>query len=234
MSILFLVRVTVFGLVGFAGLSFLLIIIGGLIPVNRTFKNNAEGITIYLSSNGMHTDFILPICHEQFDWEKIIDLDQFAITNRKTGYLGIGWGDRAIYLELTDWAELKPGLALKTLFWPTPTILHVKAYDELPGSDPGWKYFHSVTISSGQYLALCEYILDFFQLDAGQKTQLVEGKGYTDSDNFYEAAGTYHLFSTCNTWISCGLEKIGVRTAFWAPTDRAIFYQLQQIKGSVN
>lgn len=225
----FLFKVAILGIFSLLSIASLLMILGIIIPKNRRFNENAEGVTIYLTSNGYHTDFILPIQQELFNWQPFIDLENYAITNKDTGYLGLGWGDRAIYLDLAEWSELTLKMGLKTLFWPTPPLLHVTAYDKLPMEDKKLKQLQSITLSPNQYLQLCHYILGFFKVDKQLNVQLLKGKGYTPNDNFYEAIGKYHLFNTCNTWVSRGLSRIGVRTAWWTPIDRGIFYQLQKV-----
>ncbi|MEM6321655.1 MAG: TIGR02117 family protein [Bacteroidota bacterium] len=229
MSILLLLKVACLGIFGLIAVAAILLFLGILIPKNRAFNKQTEGVTIYLSSNGFHTDFVLPIQQTCFSWQPFVDFDKYAILNKDSGYLGIGWGDRAIYLDLADWSELTLKMAVKTMFWPTPTTMHVTAYNQLPKNEVRIKQFQAITISTSQYLQLCCYILGFFEVNAQQKIQLIEGKGYTEKDNFYEAVGKYHLFNTCNTWVSRGLARIGVRAPFWTPLDRGIFYQLRKI-----
>ncbi|MEM1120825.1 MAG: TIGR02117 family protein [Bacteroidota bacterium] len=229
MSILLLLKVACLGIFGLVLVAAILLFLGILIPKNKTFNKQSEGVTIYLSGNGFHTDFVLPIQHASFDWQPFVDLDKYDFLNKETGYLAIGWGDRAIYLDLADWSELTLKMAVKPMFWPTPTAMHVTAYDNLPEDDAPIKRFQAITISTNQYLQLCCYILGFFEVNAQQRIQLIEGRGYTEKDNFYEAVGKYHLFNTCNTWVSRGLARIGVRAPFWTPLDRGIFYQLRKI-----
>ena len=42
------------------GLYLLAALLGSLIPVNRGWKEPAQGITIYVADNGLHSDLILP------------------------------------------------------------------------------------------------------------------------------------------------------------------------------
>lgn len=175
----------------------------------------------------MHTDFILPTKNEIFDWTQIIDSQYYETTLQENTHLGIGWGDKAVYLDIATWGELTFKMGLTTLFLPTPTILHITAYPTLPNSEIK---ISKTTISQNQYLQLCEFIMAYFKIDSNQEIQYIENAGYTANDNFYHAIGKYHAFVTCNTWVNKGLKKIGVRTPLWTPLDKGIFYQFDRIR----
>lgn len=207
---------------------FLFAFFGTLIPHNRKFRPPSNGVTLYLSTNGMHTDFVLPTKNELFDWAQIIDNQNFKLNFTSSTYFGIGWGDRAIYLDIAEWSELTFNMGLKTLFLPTDSILHVTAYESVPSVDN--LVVKKTIISNQQYLQLCQFIVAYFKLDNNQQVQLIKNAGYTENDNFYQANGKYHALYTCNTWINRGLKNIGVRTPLWTPLDKGIFYQFERIK----
>ena len=100
----------------------LLTLIGIIVPSNKKFKPAENGITIYISTNGLHTDFILPCVNDFFDWTKWVSNQDYSSELSKDHYLSFGWGDRAIYLDLDSWDNLTIALTLKTLLWPTPTF----------------------------------------------------------------------------------------------------------------
>ncbi len=207
-------------------LYFLIAFISNFIPVNEKFKPPLTGIELHLSTNGMHTDFILPAKNEVFDWTSIIEDTNFELGITKNTYLGIGWGDKAVHLDIGTWSELTIKMGLATLFLPTPTILHITAYNQLPFATMNVK---KTLISETQYLQLCQYIIGYFKVGTRQKAQLIEDVGYTPNDIFYQAVGKYHAFATCNTWVNKGLKKSGVRAPLWSPLDKGIFYQFGKI-----
>ena len=204
----------------------LLALLGTFIPANRKFIPKSQGVDLYLSTNGMHTDFVLPTCNELFDWTQYVDEKCFKTTLNSSTYLGIGWGDKSIYLDIAEWSELTLKMGLATLFLPTPSILHVTAYETPPNEA---MKVSKTRISNSQYLQLCHFILGYFEVNANQKIQLIEGVGYTENDNFYRAKGKYHALATCNSWVSKGLKKIGVRAPLWTPFDKGIFYQFDKV-----
>ncbi|MEM8910115.1 MAG: DUF2459 domain-containing protein, partial [Bacteroidota bacterium] len=78
----------------------LLLLIGTLIPVNRRFHPTRDGIDLYLSTNGLHTSFVLPAKNEFFDWSELIDKQFFQHPLSENTHLSIGLGDKAFYLDV--------------------------------------------------------------------------------------------------------------------------------------
>ncbi len=218
-----LIGKVVLGVVIFIGSYLLLAFLLGILPVNRQFHNVQDGVTIYLSSNGVHTDIVVPVETPQYNWREVFPDSDFRAQIAQAPYLGIGWGDKGFYLETPTWAELKPSVAFRAAFIPSPTAMHVTYHLEEPV--PGEKC-RRVKISRDQYQNLIEYIENSFQRN-GDNIILIPDKGYEDTDNFYEAKGAYNMIKTCNMWVVGGLKRIGVRTAFWSPFDRGLLYQLR-------
>ncbi len=208
----------------------LLLPLGALIPVNSKYRPTRNGIEIYLSTNGMHVDFILPTKNHLFNWHQLIDSQPFAKKIQDYPFLGLGWGDWNFYVELDEWENLSPQIAANALLNPnTPTLMHITGYEELPYDK---LRVAKVVLSNSQYLQLCDFIYTAFDLNQKQAIDLLPNLGYTEHDNFYKANGSYHAFHTCNYWVNKGLKKIGVRTALWSPLDRGIFYQLGKVKSA--
>ncbi|NBC06666.1 MAG: TIGR02117 family protein [Bacteroidetes bacterium] len=214
-------------LVGFLAFVLLYSLAGLLcftIPANRQYQNIRRDIEIYVVSNGVHVDYVLPSISPYFNWNKVLDDRHYETPLTEQTYLGIGWGDRGFYLEVDEWKNLKPSVAARAMLIPTPTLMHITAHPELP---MGQKRLASIHLSAEQYLQLCDYICSYFREEAGQAIHL-PGKGYTVNDSFYEAKGAYHAFNTCNFWINRGLIKIGVRAPIWSHGGGGIFYQLKK------
>ena len=204
---------------------FLLAFVLGVLPVNARFLPSEAGVQIYVLSNGVHTDIVVPTVTEEIDWRESIEPATFAADIRQARYLGIGWGDKGFYLETPTWAELKPSVAFRAAFLPSPTAMHVTYHLQPPMVDDKC---HPIRISREQYRRLIVYIQQSFQRQSGAPI-LISGAGYGTTDNFYEAIGKYNMIKTCNMWVVKGLKEIGVRTAVWSPFDKAIFFQLRNL-----
>lgn len=175
----------------------------------------SETIQIFVRSNGIHTDFIVPIQTTSKNWRNLIDFRDFeAIDSNRVNYLSFGWGDRGFYLETPTWDDLKVSTIIQAAFLPSPTVMHIDCWSTPPRISENCK---SIDLQTFQYETLITYIENSFHKDAKGNIQLIPNKGYHDSDNFYKAEGSYHLFNTCNNWTNQGLKQAQVKTALWSP-----------------
>lgn len=204
---------------GYLLIAFLL----SITPVNRNAQPLAEGIEIFIESNGVHTDFVLPIITNVIDWKTLFPASHFQnIRPDLMTHVAFGWGDQGFYLETPTWADLKASTAVKALFLKSPSAMHVTySYHPKPA-----EYRKPMLISPAQYEQLVAYILDSFAKDAGQNVILIPGKGYRRNDAFYNAKGSYSMYKTCNEWTGKGLRKIGVKTGVWTPFAQSILHHL--------
>lgn len=228
-SVLIFIGKLILGLLALTVLYFSMAFLLSWLPKHRHYTNSKKGFDVYVISNGVHADFLLPINKLPSEWLKNIDLNDFGFSKNQSKYLGFGWGDRGFYLNTPSWAELKFSTAVNALFLPSPTLMHVTAYEKIPLEK---KYLEKLTLSPTQFSTLCNHIWDSFSKDSNNKITFLPNKGSTPNDNYYEACGSYHLFNTCNFWINNGLRKTGVRTSIWTPLDKGIFYQLRKIPNS--
>ncbi|MCX2742761.1 DUF2459 domain-containing protein [Mangrovivirga sp. M17] len=188
---------------------FLIAIILTWIPVNSDFDTSKGENQIYLSTNGVHADIIIPI--EYFDSDFINQLD----ADPSVKYLSFGWGDQNFYLNTPTWADLTFNNAVKALFIDSPTLIHLTKYS---GISQHWVRTH---VNQTQLEKLKSQILNSFEFK-NDKLQVLEGAGYHSNDNFYKATGSYNLFNTCNSWTNKVLKNSGLRACVWTPFDFGI------------
>lgn len=180
------------------------------LPAKTKLFSGEKDKRIYLSSNGVHLDIILPL-------ELLpLALRQQLASSPNTELLGIGWGDKGFYLETPTWAELSPVVAVEAMFLPSPTAMHVTEHRAVA---PGWS---PVDLSQEQLDLLNEYIHSYFSVDEAGNIHEIADAGYTARDRFYEAEGNYSCFMTCNTWVNVAMKEIGVETAVWTPMARGV------------
>ena len=177
-----------------------------------------DSIRIYITSNGIHTDLILPVKTPYIDWRSKIALQHFAGADSTFTHIGFGWGDRAFYMQTPEWSDLRLEVALAAIFWPTPSAMHVE-YIRRP-LKPN-KYQRPINISPQQYQQLVNYISGSFQTQNGQFIR-IPGKGYTATDNFYEAREKFYFPKNCNYWVNKGLKAADLKAAFFAPFPYAV------------
>lgn len=183
-------------------------------------KNAPAEMEMYIKTNGVHTDLVLPIKSEEIDWSKEIKFDHTISKDSNYQYVAIGWGDKGFYLETPQWADLKFSVAFKAAFGLSTTAIHTTFYKNLQEGESCKK----LKISKNQYARLIQYIRNSLQKDTnGHFINIQTKANYNKFDAFYEANGSYSLLHTCNTWANNGLKSCGQKCCFWTPFDKGIF-----------
>lgn len=179
-------------------------------------------VTIYVKTNGVHTDICLPVESELFDWKTILPVSDYPNANG-FNYVSIGWGDKGFFLDTPEWSDLTFSTAVNAAFLPSGTAMHAAYLSQPPKVSDA---VATVFIDDVAHNKLIDFIQESFQL-SGNKTQLIPNKGYWHNDNFYEAKGNYHLFNTCNAWTNEALQTIGVKTGWYALSSDGIMSHLK-------
>ena len=190
------------------------------ITVNKNAPQEG-GITIYILTNGAHTDIVVPLRSEVMDWSGSVTAEHTLGKDTTARYVAFGWGDKGFYLDIPTWDDLTLGIAFRASFWLSTTAMHVTFYHVMAEGER----CRSIRIDEKQYGDLVKYITDSFQKDADGKFILIETDAvYGTDDAFYEAVGRYSLFYTCNTWANGALKACGQKAALWTAFDTGIFY----------
>lgn len=189
------------------------------IKVDRE-ADDGNDVQIYILSNGVHTDIVVPAKNEQFDWTSLVKYQHTLGKDSSANWLAMGWGDKGFYLQTPTWAELKASVAFKAAFGLSSSAIHATYYKRLTQSE----LCRPIYISKKQYERLVQHILGSFDRDAtGSLQHIVTDAVYGNSDAFYEAAGSYSLFTTCNTWANNVLKVSGQKACLWTAFDTPIF-----------
>lgn len=164
---------------------------------------------------------MLPVKTQQKYWQKDFPDIDFENVDYSFKYISFGWGDKEFYLNTPTWADLKWDMALKALFIPTPSLIHVIYLRNKPElSDLSKK----VLITDNQYKILINYIDNSFSKDDNKRYILIKVPYKSTFENYYESNGSYNFINTCNNWTNRGLKLMGVKTAIWAPFDKCVLY----------
>ena len=188
------------------------------IPENN--NGQKEEIPIYIYTNGVHTDLVVPVKNDIKDWSQEIPFENTRSKKTDFDYLGIGWGDKGFYLDTPTWAELKFSTAFKAAFWLGESAMHCTYYESMTESSECKK----IMLSREEYKDLIHYIDAKFDRDSQGMPILIPTKAvYGQNDAFYDAQGRYSFLNTCNTWTNNGLKAAGQKAALWTAFDFGIF-----------
>lgn len=185
-------------------------LIGGLIPVNASWQEPNEGITIYVADNGVHADLILPANAQGLDWRPLLPKSDFASVPADSGWIAFGAGERRVYLETPTWSDLSIKTAAIALTGGE-RVMHVEWT-----RDPTYAA-RAIRLTPDQYRRLWAAIRAGFELDARGKPMRIEHAGYGERDAFYRGSGKANAIHTCNQWAASRLRLAGVKAPLWSP-----------------
>jgi len=183
-------------------------------------------ITIQVTSNGFHTNLIVPVQTAEFDWRSrlsLADIGDGSITGYR--YLGFGWGDRDFYMNTPTLADLNLSTIVRAMVLSAGSVLHIQGYATMLQTGGGLTV-KTLRLSSANYLALMQFIERSFQHDR-QGHLLVLKRGYRHNSSFYAAIGKYSLIRTCNAWTGDGLRAANINTPLWTGLAPAIMLHLR-------
>ena len=177
------------------------------ITVNNNIISEDKNKEIYLNSNGVHLNIIIPTAELSDTLKK--DLHYSA----KDKYFSFGWGEENFYLNTPTWNDLTFSNAFKALFLKNTTLIHLSRYKY---AEKSWI---TIPLSKKELRRLNRFIDDSFKKDVNGKKILINHSGYTMNDSFYKAKGSYSCFNTCNSWVNRAFKESGLRACLWTPFD---------------
>lgn len=174
-------------------------------------------ISIRLVPGPIHYDFLLPLTPEAR--AVFADLGDTGppVAHPGAAWLIVGWGSEAFYTNVGTYRDLTPGIV-----WRAATgdrsVLRLETYG---GFEPaGWT--REVTLSAREYSRLLEAIAGTLSIGPSGAPILLHGPVPGRSGWFFATEPRFHLFRTCNTWISAILRAAGLRFGAWTPVPYAV------------
>ena len=218
-KLLKVIMYTVLSLIGFVAVYLIAAFTIPAISVPAEAGSN-KNITIYILTNGVHTDIVVPLKTADKDWSREISFNNVIRPDTNAKLVAFGWGDKGFYLNTPTWAQLKFSIAFKAAFGLSSSAIHATFYNSLREGSTCKK----IDISREQYVRLIKYIESSLQTGAnGNAINIKTTANYDDYDAFYEAKRRYNLFYTCNTWANNALKACGQKACIWTPRDKPIF-----------
>lgn len=185
-----------------------------MVGMNKGYAFPATGALVYIRSNGVHTDILLPVRTSVKDWAAELPFHQTASGNHGFTYAAFGWGDKGFYLETKEWADLTAHTAIRAAAGLSGSAMHV-TYCDVPVESERCR---PVRVDERTMEQLIESIAAGFARGMDGRPHWINGHHYGLNDAFYEGTGRYGLFFTCNTWANSVLEQAGLPAAMWTAT----------------
>jgi len=86
------------------------------ISAPRKNIDEEKTIQVFVQSNGVHTDIVLPVVNEEMDWSQLFPYGNTVGKHSGYRYVGIGWGDKGFYVDTPEWKDLKASTAFVAAF----------------------------------------------------------------------------------------------------------------------
>ncbi|MBC7935351.1 MAG: TIGR02117 family protein [Rhizobacter sp.] len=190
-------------------------------------KEAAAGndIAIYIKTNGVHTDIVVPVKNATYDWSKTVLFSNTHLADT-TGiqWLAMGWGDKGFYLQTPTWNDLTFSTAFKAAFALSSTAIHATYYNSINETAACKK----IMINTAQYQRLVDYLRRSYEENSsGNIVPVITTSNYGNNDAFYEGTGRYSMFKTCNSWANAALKSCGQKACLWTAFDTGIFLKYE-------
>ena len=184
-------------------------LIGGAMPSNAVWRPPANGVLIYVESNGIHVGLLMPKVAAGVDWRGWAPARDLADPRyARFDHVAIGWGEHAFFLETPTWSSVRPGTIAAAAIGSDRTLMHV---EHVAAPAPGGPDVRAIVLRPAEYRRLAAYVQASF---APQRRAY---RGYAGDDGFYTARGHYSAIHTCNAWTGDALRYAGVRIGRWTP-----------------
>ena len=197
---------------------------GSLIAVNRHWKEPERGITVYLASNGIHADILMPARAQGLDWEPLLPKRHFAAPDPQARWVSFGSGEERVYLETPRWRDITPRTAWSALTGGS-RVMHVAWV-----ADPGFAT-RAIRLRPEEYRRLWAAIRADFELDPKGRPLRIDSAGYGPGDAFYRATGRASAIRTCNSWAADRLRLAGIKTSLWPPFVQGLTWRYRRAGG---
>jgi len=170
---------------------------------------------IYLHTNGVHLDMVIPVEFMQDD------LKNGLMNPTHSNYVSFGWGDEKFYLDTPSWSDLTFKTAATAMFFKSSTLMHVTSYSTV------YADWVKIYVSEEEMSALQHQINSSFKYNSQQEKILLKDKGYSANDEFYRAEGSYSILFTCNSWVNSIFKNSDLKSCVWTPFDFGLMWKYE-------
>ena len=185
--------------------AFLILILWGVsrfVAVETGQPIDAAGAQVWVLDHGYHAGLAFSRADlKSFASEQSAPL---LATYPNADWFEIGWGDRGFYFDVPTLQDVTFAVGAKALLVPSESVMHIATGygwidDVFSRSDS-----ISLRLAPESFENLVDAIAGQVDLQAPLRESLY-GTGH-----FYEGAGAYHMFNTCNSWVGQMLRGAGI------------------------
>jgi len=194
---------------------------GALLPRNGGSMARDASVPVFVRSNGVHTDIVMPARAAGLDCHRLVPPGHVQSPSGAGEWVAIGTGERETFLNTPRWRDIRVRTLGRFVFGGE-LLLHVEHVD---APRPGPRV-RALRLRPEQALRLGQAIAGTFRRGVDGHTLPLAGTGFGARDVFYLASGRYDALRNCNQWTADMLGKAGVRVGRWTPLAPAVLASL--------
>jgi len=187
----------------------------------RVDESQAKTTTVFVLSNGYHTDIALPVQGGVPPAGLPIHASDLERGLSNVRYLAIGWGSEAAYTSLVSITDLSLGTIATALSFDR-SVVHVLPFYGAPYGEG----VYQVDLSEDQYRRLTEFVAATFTTRPDGHGELVPDVTHGYGDVFYHARPRFSIFYSCNAWTGTALREAGITVGVWTPFAQSLEWAL--------
>ncbi|MEM7722423.1 MAG: TIGR02117 family protein [Pseudomonadota bacterium] len=187
-------------------------------PVADIADQDGPAVEIGLISGPIHVDFLLPATDETRAALGFARSAGVPVETPWVEHIIIGWGARDFYTSAGTYADMRAGPVWRAITGDR-SVLRVDVFGPIAADAD----YARLSLSAAQYSALLAAIAE-----TATETPVPEAS-FTPTDGFVEAVGRFHIYRTCNTWVSRMLREAGVAMGIWTPTPYSVHLSLARL-----
>lgn len=211
-------------LIALPALYLLAALVGSLLSVNRDWTEPHKGIAVYIASNGIHADIVVPVEAQGLSWTALLPKGDFAAPDPQAAWIAFGSGEERVYLNTPTWWDITPGTIWSALAGGK-RVMHVEYV-----SDPSYAA-RQIRLRPEEYRRLWAAIRADLTLDERGRPLRVDHPGYGRSDAFFKASGKANAIRTCNAVAAGWLGLAGVKVSLWPPFVPGLLWRYRRTAG---
>lgn len=198
--------------IGFIAAYCLAAVLGAVIPSGPAkVPATARSHQVLLVAGPIHYDFLLPLDAQTRARFGFLQASGLPVSHLNARWLMVGWGAHGFYTT-ERYQELTPTPLLKAAFGDR-SVLRAEIFGPLANLSD----LPRLQFDDAEYEAFLLAIADSFEHPERAPVPSLDVPGFTPGDRFYAAKGQFHLFRTCNTWVSRMIRASGRRFGIWTP-----------------
>ena len=179
-----------------------------------------EGTDVYrvgIVLGPIHADLLIPLSPDVRADFAFAEAAGVPVTDPRAEWLVVGWGAQEFYTTVGRYSDVTARAVWRGVTGDA-SVMRV----EVAGRITDFTGIDLLALTPAQFDRLRAAILDSFARGPDGNPVPLAHPGFSGTDEFFKAKDRFHIFRTCNVWLSDLLALAGVPFGRWTPTPQAV------------